>query len=116
MTTYWGHMEYAESRFCTNLTIFWYLYCACCCDIPVFSLNQPNDGAQIRIKYCDHEIMQKIIGHWFGIKKAKVIDWSLSLFNYKMYFRLNNIVKQKTSILLSRVQDFVVKMLYAYSL
>jgi len=27
--TMWGHVEYAESRFCTNLTIFWYLYCTC---------------------------------------------------------------------------------------
>ena len=32
---------------------------ACCCEVTfLFLLNQPNNG-EIRIKYCDHEIMQK---------------------------------------------------------
>ena len=29
-------------------------------------------------------------------KKAKIIDWSLSLFNYKMYFPLNNKCETKS--------------------
>lgn len=48
--------------------------------------------------------------NWAGIK-TKVIDWLLSLFNHRIYFPLNNIGKQKASILSSRLQDyFVVKM------